>query len=106
MNAVPTVGHTDRFSSIKKEDLEVTITGDRLTLEAKREFEEKEEKEEEEEDIDGRVWLSLGGPGCGFVRAPRSAAAAACERRASELELAATRDRLAQRPGKGSYMRT
>ena len=31
---------------IKKEDLEVTITGDRLTLEAKREFEEKEEKED------------------------------------------------------------
>jgi HSP20 family protein len=31
---------------IKKEDLEVTIAGDRLTLEAKREFEEKIEKED------------------------------------------------------------
>ncbi len=31
---------------VKKEDLEVTIAGDRLTLEAKRDFEEKEEKEE------------------------------------------------------------
>ena len=31
---------------IKKEDLDVTIAGDRLTLEAKREFEEREEKED------------------------------------------------------------
>lgn len=31
---------------VKKEDLEVTIAGDRLTFEAKREFEEEEEKEE------------------------------------------------------------
>jgi HSP20 family protein len=31
---------------IKKEDLEITIAGDRLTLEAKREYEEKEEKED------------------------------------------------------------
>jgi len=31
---------------IKKEDLDITIAGDRLTLEAKREYEEKEEKEE------------------------------------------------------------
>jgi HSP20 family protein len=31
---------------INKEDLEVTIAGDRLTLEAKREFEKKEEKED------------------------------------------------------------
>ena len=31
---------------VKKEDLEVTIAGDRLTLEAKRDFEEKEEKDE------------------------------------------------------------
>ena len=31
---------------IKKDDLEVTIAGDRLTLEAKRKFEEKEEKED------------------------------------------------------------
>ena len=31
---------------VKKEDLEITIAGDRLTLEAKREYEEKEEKEE------------------------------------------------------------
>ncbi len=31
---------------VKKEDLEVTIAGDRLTFEAKRDFEEKEEKEE------------------------------------------------------------
>ncbi len=31
---------------VKKEDLEVTIAGDRMTLEAKRNFEEKEEKEE------------------------------------------------------------
>jgi HSP20 family protein len=31
---------------VKKEDLEVTIAGDRLTIEAKRDFEEKEEKEE------------------------------------------------------------
>jgi HSP20 family protein len=31
---------------IDKEDLEITIAGDRLTLEAKREFEEKEEKED------------------------------------------------------------
>ena len=31
---------------IKKEDLEITIAGDRLTFEAKRDFEEKEEKED------------------------------------------------------------
>jgi HSP20 family protein len=31
---------------VKKEDLEVTIAGDRLTLEAKREFEEEEKKED------------------------------------------------------------
>jgi HSP20 family protein len=31
---------------VKKEDLEVTISGDRLTLEAKREFEEEEKKED------------------------------------------------------------
>jgi len=31
---------------IEKEDLEITIAGDRLTLEAKREYEEKEEKED------------------------------------------------------------
>jgi HSP20 family protein len=31
---------------VRKEDLEITIAGDRLTLEAKREYEEKEEKEE------------------------------------------------------------
>jgi HSP20 family protein len=31
---------------IRKEDLDVTIAGDRLTLEAKREYEEKEEKDE------------------------------------------------------------
>ena len=31
---------------IRREDLEITIAGDRLTLEAKREYEEKEEKEE------------------------------------------------------------
>lgn len=31
---------------VRKEDLEITIAGDRLTLEAKREFEEKEEKED------------------------------------------------------------
>mgnify|MGYP001812073901 FL=1 len=31
---------------VRKEDLEVTIAGDRLTLEAKREYEEKEEKED------------------------------------------------------------
>lgn len=31
---------------VKKEDLEVTIAGDRLTFEAERDFEEKEEKEE------------------------------------------------------------
>jgi HSP20 family protein len=31
---------------VKKEDLEVTIAGDRLTLEAKRDYEKKEEKED------------------------------------------------------------
>ena len=31
---------------IKKEDLEITISGDRLIIEAKREFEEEEKKEE------------------------------------------------------------
>ncbi len=31
---------------IKKEDLEITITGDRLTFEAKREFKEEEKKDE------------------------------------------------------------
>ena len=31
---------------VKKEDLDVTIAGDRLTLQAKREFEEKEEKDD------------------------------------------------------------
>ena len=31
---------------IEREDLEITIAGDRLTLEAKREFEEKVEKED------------------------------------------------------------
>ena len=31
---------------VKKEDLEITIAGDRLTLEAKRDFEEKEEKDD------------------------------------------------------------
>lgn len=30
---------------IRKDDLEITIAGDRLTLEAKREFDEKEEKD-------------------------------------------------------------
>ena len=31
---------------VKKEDLEITIAGDRLTFEAKREFEEEEKKED------------------------------------------------------------
>ena len=31
---------------VKKEDLDVTIVGDRLTFEAKRDFEEKEEKDD------------------------------------------------------------
>ena len=31
---------------VKKEDLEITIAGDRLTLEAKREVEEKEDKDD------------------------------------------------------------
>jgi HSP20 family protein len=31
---------------VKKEDLEITIAGDRLTFEAKRDFEEKEEKDD------------------------------------------------------------
>jgi len=31
---------------VKKEDLEITIAGDRLTFEAKREFEEKEEEDD------------------------------------------------------------
>ncbi len=31
---------------VKKDDLDVTIAGDRLTLQAKREFEEKEEKDD------------------------------------------------------------
>lgn len=31
---------------VKKEDLDVTIAGDRLTLQAKRDFEEKEEKDD------------------------------------------------------------
>lgn len=31
---------------VEKKDLDITIAGDRLTLEAKREFEEKEEKED------------------------------------------------------------
>ena len=31
---------------IKREDLDITITGDRLTLEAKREFKEEEKKED------------------------------------------------------------
>lgn len=31
---------------VRKEDLEITIAGDRLTFEAKRDFEEKEEKED------------------------------------------------------------
>ena len=31
---------------VKKDDLEVTIAGDRLTLQAKRDFEEKEEKDD------------------------------------------------------------
>ena len=31
---------------VRKEDLEITITGDRLKIEAKREYEQKEEKEE------------------------------------------------------------
>jgi len=31
---------------VKKEDLEITISGDRLTLEAKRDFEEEEKKED------------------------------------------------------------
>ena len=31
---------------VRKEDLEITITGDRLTLQARRDFEEKEEKDD------------------------------------------------------------
>jgi len=31
---------------VRKDDLDITIAGDRLTLEAKREYEEKEEKDE------------------------------------------------------------
>ena len=31
---------------VKKEDLEITIAGDRLTFEAKRDFEEEEKKDD------------------------------------------------------------
>jgi hypothetical protein len=46
---------------IKKEDLEITISGDRLIIEAKREFEEEETKEEfvRHEMAYGRLYRSV-----------------------------------------------
>ena len=46
---------------IKKEDLEITISGDRLVIEAKREFEEEEKKEEfvRHEMAYGRLYRSV-----------------------------------------------
>ena len=46
---------------IKKEDLEVTISGDRLIIEAKREYEEEEKKEEfvRHEMAYGRLYRSV-----------------------------------------------
>lgn len=46
---------------VKKEDLEITIAGDRLTLEAKRDFEEKAEKDDyfRHEMAYGRVYRSV-----------------------------------------------
>ena len=46
---------------IKKEDLEITISGDRLVIEAKREYEEEEKKEEfvRHETAYGRLYRSV-----------------------------------------------
>ena len=46
---------------IKKEDLEITISGDRLVIEAKREYEEEEKKEEffRHEMAYGRLYRSV-----------------------------------------------
>jgi len=49
---------------VRKDDLEVTIAGNRLTFEAKRDFEEKEEKEEffHSEMVYGRLFRAVSLP--------------------------------------------